>query len=459
MAKLLFTVLVVLALATTALAADVDADVETEIPTRKPRAGKKTVPVKTKGRSFGNQKVVIVPKGDPRARPGAGEVVAPEPVKPAKAPREIVEADVVETTPVVVPPTPDFVNGLPANTAVGAGRPLLKSPAPAGADTCLRSYNGAAAAAKGAEYQANYKARGVKYSQPNRQFGITAKFADCSSFVTSILADTGFNCLFNAGRYTAYMNEQIRLRGGYSQTAKLGDIVMWGSHTGLIVKVCSPTTYTMVAMGNSGAGRAECKTVDGLKGWGSGGWLGFWTPRAAGAAPAPVLRSGAPTPVQPPRRLMAGAPASGPGACLANYNGAAVGAKGASYQATYKSRGVKYSQPNRQFGINAKFADCSSFVTSILADTGFNCLFAAGRYTAYMNQQIRPRGGYKQTAKVGDIVMWGSHTGLIVRVCSPTTFSMVAMGNSGAGRAECKTVAQLKAWGSGGWLGFWTPRP
>ncbi len=51
-----------------------------------------------------------------------------------------------------------------------------------------------------------------------------------------------------------------------------------------------------------------------------------------------------------------------------------------TYQATYKSRGVRYSQPNRQFGINAKYADCSSFVTSILTDIGMNCLFDAGRY-------------------------------------------------------------------------------
>ncbi len=132
-----------------------------------------------------------------------------------------------------------------------------------------------------------------------------------------------------------------------------------------------------------------------------------------------------------PRPLLKGT--ANPGACLANWNGAAAAAKAAyaftlfyplqlllyttsgaallfahcsllccavlccvvlwlycavlccgcaecsTYQATYKSRGVRYSQPRREFGINAKYADCSSFVTSILNDVGMNCLFAAGR--------------------------------------------------------------------------------
>ena len=247
MSKKLFAVLVLFAVVGAAVAsvadADADADVETDIPTTKPRAGKPLKPVRSASHSFGRQKVITVPKGDPRARP-------------------------------------PVASATPAATATSASAPrVLKAVAPASAGACLANYNGAAVAAKGTQYQTAYKARGTKYSQPNRQFGINAKFADCSSFVTSILADTGFNCLFAAGRYTAYMNEQIRARGGYKQTAKVGDLVMWGSHTGLIVKQCTATTWSMVAMGNSGAGRAECKTVDGLKGWGSGGWLGFWTPR------------------------------------------------------------------------------------------------------------------------------------------------------------------------------------
>lgn len=264
----LFAVLVLCAVVGSAVASVQDADAETDIPTTKPRKGKALKTARTFGRGYGNQKVVIVPKGDPRAQ---GPIAAPKPAKAPRNDRIIVEAEDTAAT--------DAAAAAALATAPAPARPLLKAVAPTSAGSCLASYNGAAVGAKAAAYQTNYKSRGVKYSQPNRQFGITARFSDCSSFVTSILADTGFNCLFNAGRNTAYMNEQIRARGGYKQTAKVGDLVMWGSHTGLIVKVCSATTFSMVAMGNSGAGRAECKTVDGLKGWGSGGWLGFWTPR------------------------------------------------------------------------------------------------------------------------------------------------------------------------------------
>jgi hypothetical protein len=257
------------------MASEGETDAAVDVPTGKPRRGKAKVSVRTVGPSFGNQKVVIVPKGDPRARGPAPP--APKP-KPAAEPKIIVEAEAVE--PQVPPPLPlPSTTPTTADGAATAPRPILKSALPSTASACLRNYNGAAVAARAASYQSTYKARGVKYSQPKREFGINAKYSDCSSFVTSILADTGFNCLFASGRYTAFMNQQIRVRGGYSQTAKVGDIVMWGSHTGLIVKQCSATTWSMVAMGNSGAGRAECKTVAGLKSWGSGGWLGFWTPR------------------------------------------------------------------------------------------------------------------------------------------------------------------------------------
>jgi len=152
-------------------------------------------------------------------------------------------------------------------------------------------------------------------------------------------------------------------------------------------------------------------------------------------------------------------PQANPGACLQGYNGQKVADRAKAYQAEYARRHVTYSQPNRQFGFNAKYSDCSSFVTSILDDTGYLCLFRAGRYTAYMNARIKERGGYLQTAKVGDLVMWGGHTGLVTEVCDSTHYTMIAMGDSGAAIAKCKTVAQLKSWGSGGWLGFWTPRP
>jgi len=248
--------------------------------------------------AFGNQKVVMVPKGDPRARPPAGWVdPTPAPIVSSlkKEQKIVVEAEEVYPLPTAV--HKPHHHGKKSKKAAdskkqkveifrkkslvtASPRPLLKSGAPsANAGSCLAKYNGAAVAAKASAYQANYKSRGVIYSQPRRQFGIGAKYADCSSFVTSILQDTGFDCLFAAGRYTAYMNQQIAKRGGWKQTAVVGDIVMWGSHTGLIVKVCGGGRYTMVAMGLHGAGLASCLTVSQLKSWGSGGWKGFWTPR------------------------------------------------------------------------------------------------------------------------------------------------------------------------------------
>jgi len=270
----LFAVLMVLAVAHSALAAVSDTEAEADKPSGKARAGRKLVAARQVGKSYGNQKVVIVPKGDPRAHGPAAP--APKPKAPAE-PRIIVEAEAIQS--VIPEPVPTPLTAEQKKIIAALPRPILKSGAPSNAGACLANYNGETVAAKAASYQSTYKAHGVTYSQPSRQFGLTATKSDCSSFVTSILVDTGYNCLFAAGRYTAYMNARIKERGGYKQTAKVGDIVMWGSHTGLIVKVCSATTYSMVAMGNSGAGRAECKTVATLKTWGSGGWLGFWTPR------------------------------------------------------------------------------------------------------------------------------------------------------------------------------------
>jgi len=269
-----FVVLVLAAvIASTCVLADsseVEADTESEFPAGKPRKGKalKSARVPNERRFGFRQKVVIVPKGDPRAQ--APYVAPPAPKHPKEA-RVIVEADVVT-------PPPVFTAGVP--TPSFSGR-VLKAGAPAKNEgACLANYRGAVAAQKAAAYQANYKSRGVKYNQSLRQFGITAKYSDCSSFVTSILADIGMDCLFAAGRYTGYMNPRIKARGGYKQTAVAGDIVMWGDHTGMITSVCGGGKYTMVAMGLSGAGLAQCKTVAQLKSWGSGGWLGFWTPRA-----------------------------------------------------------------------------------------------------------------------------------------------------------------------------------
>lgn len=151
-------------------------------------------------------------------------------------------------------------------------------------------------------------------------------------------------------------------------------------------------------------------------------------------------------------------------ACLAGWNSAkanALGAAAAKMQASYKAQGIKYSQAQRSFGPrpSTKKSDCSGFVTSVLDSVGANCLFSSGRNTASMKPLMNARGGYHQVPLKGDIVMWGGHTGIITnKVCPKNTAELVAMGNSGCSATGCITVAAMKKWGSGGWLGFWTPK-
>jgi len=152
----------------------------------------------------------------------------------------------------------------------------------------------------------------------------------------------------------------------------------------------------------------------------------------------------------------AAAPATSSYTCLANYNGKAVATRAVQYQQTYQKDHVVYNQAKRQFGLAAKFSDCSSFVNSILADTGFDCAFAlpTEKNTAYMNSVIAKRGSYKQTAIPGDLIMWGGHTGIVTEACGNNLYSMVAMGLHGAGSAKCLTTKALAGWGSGGSSAF-----
>jgi len=156
--------------------------------------------------------------------------------------------------------------------------------------------------------------------------------------------------------------------------------------------------------------------------------------------------------------------AAGPtSACLKSFQAAKTAAAALTFRASYAANNVRYSQPNRSFGLvpGTKKADCSSFVTSVLESVGYNCLWsnAEARNTQRMNKDIRARGGYKTTAKPGDLVMWSGHTGLISpKSCPKNTYELVAMGLHGAKASGCLTVEKMKKWGSGTWLGFWTPR-
>jgi len=291
------TVFMIVMIASTAWAADTDTDADTDIPAGKPRAGQTLKAAKVVGKRFGGQKVHYVPKGSPLAR-------NPYPPKPKHhkkpEPKVIVEAEDVTRWGADKPATPGVLkSGVTAcqsqggvckdvstcagNTQSGLcpGASNIKCCFSSGsnAGSCLKGYDGSKVLAKAKEYQAAYQRAGTKYSQANRQFGINAKYADCSSYVTSILQDTGYDCLFAAGRYTSYMNQQIRPRGGYSTSANPGDIIMWGGHTGIVTQNCGGGKYAFTAMGNSGARISPCMTLSQAANWGSGGILGFWHPR------------------------------------------------------------------------------------------------------------------------------------------------------------------------------------
>src|SRR5690349_4871055 len=93
-----------------------------------------------------------------------------------------------------------------------------------------------------------------------------------------------------------------RLVGSHRQCSS--DLVMWGGHTGLVVKVCGNGSYQMTAMGNSGARVSPCLTPSQMASWGSGGWLGM------SAHPSSVALSAHPSP-RLRRRFLDSAPVNG----------------------------------------------------------------------------------------------------------------------------------------------------
>jgi len=151
--------------------------------------------------------------------------------------------------------------------------------------SCLRSFDGKKFAEKAIEYQVKYAAAGVKYSQPFRKFGLPPpKYSDCSAFTYSVMADPALNyaCLWAdpTMRNTRSMKPIMVDKGNFHPTPKQGDLAFWGGHVGIVVNVqCNaPAQVDAVLMGNHGCARTGCITVQALEKWGSGGWLGFWTP-------------------------------------------------------------------------------------------------------------------------------------------------------------------------------------
>lgn len=126
----------------------------------------------------------------------------------------------------------------------------------------------------------------------------------------------------------------------------------------------------------------------------------------------------------------------------------------------YKNSDVKYSQKNREFGLNAKFADCSSTIHTIFKESNLQHIIS-GKTTSQIKDEIKKLGGSfrKNDPFPGDIMMWNKHITIVTKVNEKFVY-FAHMGFSGPkiGKAQLSNCALLNEdiWGSGGFIGFWT---
>jgi peptidoglycan hydrolase-like protein with peptidoglycan-binding domain len=127
---------------------------------------------------------------------------------------------------------------------------------------------------------------------------------------------------------------------------------------------------------------------------------------------------------------------------------------------TYQKNGVKYSQSKRQFGLNAKFSDCSSAVNTILSEAGLVDRLSSTN-TRAMRSEIMAKGGSfrKDNPLPGDIMMWGGHVTIVTKI-EGGFIHFAHMGVSGPriGRVRLSgnKLPSENVWGAGGFIGFWT---
>ena len=127
---------------------------------------------------------------------------------------------------------------------------------------------------------------------------------------------------------------------------------------------------------------------------------------------------------------------------------------------TYIKNNVKYSQPKREFGLSAKYSDCSATVNTILVECGYVDKLRS-THTAAMRNEIRDKGGEfrKKNPKPSDIMMWGGHVTIVTKIEGNSLY-FAHMGNSGPriGRVTLSNneLKDENVWGSGGFIGFWT---
>jgi len=200
--------------------------------------------------------------------------------------------------------------GSPGGGSPGGGSPGGASPgggaAPGGGDGgggtgCMSSFNAQAFASKASSMCAAYRQAGVIYSQPKRQFGMppAVKYADCTSFGYSVMSAAGIGCMFTNARWTGAMQPIMRANGGFHTAPQVGDVAMWGGHFGIVVGACGSGQVRFVAMGLHGCRDSGCISMSTINRWGSGGWIGFWTPKNKGSGGGTLfgpLLSGGPVP-------------------------------------------------------------------------------------------------------------------------------------------------------------------
>jgi len=147
--------------------------------------------------------------------------------------------------------------------------------------------------------------------------------------------------------------------------------------------------------------------------------------------------------------------------------------------AELKSIGTKYGQPETRDWSDKTVADCSKFVQWLLEAAGQDNMMGGreGATTAQMQQWIMDATDTEKvqdafrtdSPQPGDVMMWEHHVGLVVAVAQEGDtqyMAFAAMGSSGAsiigekdGKLwlKVKDTDQIDTFGSGAFLGYWTP--
>ena len=148
------------------------------------------------------------------------------------------------------------------------------------------------------EFKNTYTTNKTEYSQGQRQFGKDVDYADCASFVFSVLKEAGYGNLFTAANTSSIIANIKKIEGvdnkkdAFTMTPHKGDIMMWGGHVAIVTNV-TKNGVEFVGMGTHGVHQKTIQLTNGsidmsnksvvgtLNVYGHGGFLGFWSPEKA----------------------------------------------------------------------------------------------------------------------------------------------------------------------------------